>query len=258
MSKNQIKQQVKELLDADTASLNMEIPIALGKTENGRICYKDLTRLHHLLIAGATGQGKTSCLNGIIASMGRKKRHIRDELILISAKGNIELCSPRYAEVPETNPWDIMYTLEKLNKEMELRYKLFKAENASSLEEYDNKFEDDLTFGRIVVIIDDYDYLIVSPIYKRYKLENLILWLAQMGNQVGIHLIISTRRLPSGVVLANFPARIVFRVNSEYESRMIIHQKGAEKLDGVGKLIFNHNNEFLHLQGFCININKTQ
>ena len=258
MDKNQIKQQVKELLDADTTSLNMEIPIALGKTEDGRICYKDLTRLHHLLIAGATGQGKTSCLNGIIASMGRKKRHIRDELILISAKGYMELCCPPYAEIPETNPWDIIYTLEKLNKEMELRHKLFKAENASSLEEYDNKFEDDLTFGRIVVIIDDYDHLIVSPIYKRYQLERLIYWLVQMGNQVGIHLIISTRRLPSGVVLANFPARIVFRVDSEFESRMIIHQKGAEKLDGVRKLIFNYYEEYLYLQGFCIDINKTQ
>ena len=75
-----------------------------------------------------------------------------------------------------------------------------------------------------------------------------------MGNQVGIHLIISTRRLPSGVVLSNFPARIVFRMNSEFESRMIIHQKGAEKLDRVGKLIFNHKDEFLHLQGFCIDI----
>lgn len=81
-------------------------------------------------------------------------------------------------------------------------------------------------------------------------MERLILWLVQMGNQVGIHLII----LPSGVVLAFFPARIVFRVNSEYESRMIIHQKGAEKLDSVGKLIFNHKDEFLHLQGFCIDI----
>ena len=254
MDKNQIIQQVKELLDADTASLNMEIPIALGKTEDGRICYKDLTRLHHLLIAGAAGQGKTSCLNGIITSMGRKKRHIRDELILISAKGYMELYCPRYAEVPKRNPWDIIYTLEKLNKEMELRYKFFKTENASSLEEYDNKFEDDLTFGRIVVIIDDYDHLIVSPIYKRYKLERLILGLVQMGNQVGIHLIISTRRLPSGVVLSNFPARIVFRMNSEYESRMIIHQKGAEKLDSVGKLIFNHKDDFLQLQGFYIDI----
>ena len=94
MDKNQIKQQVKELLDADTASLNMETPIALGKTEDRRIYYKDLTRLHHLLIAGAAAQGKTSCLNGIIASMGRKKRHIRDELILISAKGNIEYAVP--------------------------------------------------------------------------------------------------------------------------------------------------------------------
>ena len=73
MDKNQIKQQVKELLDADTASLNMETPIALGKTEDRRIYYKDLTRLHHLLIAGAASQGKTSCLNGIITSMGRKK-----------------------------------------------------------------------------------------------------------------------------------------------------------------------------------------
>ena len=253
MNKKPIKQQVKELLDADTTSLNMEIPIALGKTEDGSFCYKDLTKLHHLLIAGATGQGKTSCLNGIIASMGRNKRHIRDSLILISAKCDIELLCPLYAESPRS-PWDIMYTLEKLNKEMELRYKFFEVENASSLEEYENKFEDDLTFGRIVVIIDDYDHLIVSPIYKRYKLENLILWLAQMGNQVGIHLIISTRRLPSGVVLANFPARIVFRVNSEYESRMIINQKGAEKLDGVGKLIFNYYEEYLYLQGFCIDI----
>lgn len=257
MNKNPIKQQVKELLDAYTTSLNMEIPIALGKTGDGGFCYKDLTRLHHLLIAGDTGQGKTSCLNGIIASMGRNKRHIRDSLILISAKCEPELLCPLYAESPRSL-WDIMYTLEKLNKEMELRYKFFKVENASSLEEYENKFEDDLTFGRIVVIIDDYDHLIVSPNYKRYKLEDLIVELSLYGHIVGIHLIITTQRVTGNIITgrikANFPARIALRVTSKYESRVILDKDGAENIDGIGKLVFNHNGEFLHLQGFCIDI----
>ena len=145
---------------------------------------------------------------------------------------------------------------------MELRYKFFKTENASSLEEYDNKFEDDLTFGRIVVIIDDYDHLILLPSYKRYKLEDLIVELSLFGHRAGIHLIIATQRVTSNIITgrikANFPARIAFRVASIYDSRVILDKGGAENLDSVGKLIFNHNNVFLHLQGFCIDINKTQ
>ena len=109
---------MKELLDVDTKSLNMKLPIALGKTEDGMICFRDLTSLHHLLIAGAAGQGKTSCLNGIITSLANNFH--RPELVLISAKGNYELCHGK------TEHWDIMYTLEKLNKEIEIRYKLFR------------------------------------------------------------------------------------------------------------------------------------
>ena len=90
MNREIVKQKMKELLDVDTNSLNMKLPIALGKTEAGTICFKDLTSLHHLLIAGATGQGKTSCLNGIITSLANNSQ--RPELVLISAKGNYELC----------------------------------------------------------------------------------------------------------------------------------------------------------------------
>lgn len=84
-----MKQKIKELLDVDTNSLNMKLPIALGKTEDGTICFRDLTSLHHILIAGAADQGKTSCLNGMIASLSKSSQ--RPEIVSISAKGMYEL-----------------------------------------------------------------------------------------------------------------------------------------------------------------------
>ena len=147
-----------------------------------------------------------------------------------------------------------MYTLEKLNKEVEIRLKLFKEEGVRTLEEYEDKYLDYLTLRYMVVIINDYDHLILSPNYK-HKMFGLIVNLAQKASQVGIHIIITTQRLThdiiSGCLIAHFPARIAFKVESEYESRMIIHRKGAEKLDGIGKLIFSfsYDDEFFQLQG---------
>lgn len=250
-----IKQKIKEFLDADTNSLNMKLPIALGKTEDGTICFKDLTSLHHLLIAGAAGQGKTSCLNGIITSLCINRRS--PELVLISAKRMYELWHANIATSVITEHWDAMYTLEKLNKEVEIRLKLFKEEGVRTLEEYKNKFMDFITLQYIVVVIDDFDHLILSPNYK-HKMFGLIVNLAQKGSQVGIHLIITTQKLTydviSGCLIANFPARIALRVDKEYESRMILDQVGAEKLDGIVKLIFGYGDEFFQLQG--MNYNK--
>ena len=250
MNREIVKQKLKELLDVDTKSLNMRLPIALGKTEAGTICFKDLTSLHHLLIAGATGQGKTSCLNGIITSLANNCE--RPELVLISAKGNYELCHGNSISLAKTEHWDIMYTLEKLDKEMEIRFKLFKEEGVRTLEEYDSKFLDYPTLRYIVVVIDDFDHLILSSNYK-HKMAGLIYHLAQKSSHVGIHLIITTQKstydIIPGCLIANFPARIAFRVDTEYESRYILNQPGAEKLDGIGKLIFSYFDEFFQLQG---------
>ena len=128
-----MKQKIKELLDVDTNSLNMKLPIALGKTEDGTICFRDLTSLHHILIAGAADQGKTSCLNGMIASLSKSSQ--RPEIVSISAKRYVRIMSRQYHPIKQ---WDIMYTLEKLNKEVEIRLKLFKEEGVRTLEEYED------------------------------------------------------------------------------------------------------------------------
>jgi len=252
MNREIVKQKMKELLDVDTKSLNMRLPIALGKTQDGMICFRDLTSLHHLLIAGAAGQGKTSCLNGMIASLSKSSHW--PEIVSISAKGMYELCHSNTIPLAKTEHWDAMYTLEKLNKEVEIRLKLFKEEGVRTLEEYQEKYMDYITLRYMVVIIDDYDHLILSlsPNYK-HKMFGLIVNLAQKGSQVGVHLIITTQKITydiiSGCLIANFPARIAFRVDKEYESRMILYQAGAEKLDGIGKLIFSYYDEFFQLQG---------
>ena len=250
MNREIVKQKMKELLDVDTKSLNMRLPIALGKTQDGMICFRDLTSLHHLLIAGAAGQGKTSCLNGMIASLSKSSHW--PEIVSISAIGMYELCHSNTIPLAKTEHWDAMYTLEKLNKEVEIRLKLFKEEGVRTLEEYENKFLDYITLRYTVVVIDDFDHLILSPNYK-HKMAGLILNLVQKGSQVGIHMIITTQRLTHDIVpgcfMANFPARIAFRVDEEYESRMILYQAGAEKIDGIGKLIFSYDDDFFQLQG---------
>ena len=121
-----------------------------------------------------------------------------------------------------------------------------------TLDEYENKFLDYPTLRYTVVVIDDFDLLILSSNYK-HKMTNLIYHLAQRSSHVGIHLIITTQKLAydiiPGCLIANFPARIAFRVDTEYESRYILNQSGAEKLDGIGKLIFSRFGEFFQLQG---------
>ena len=250
MNREIVKQKMKELLDVDTKSLNMRLPIALGKTQDGMICFRDLTSLHHLLIAGAAGQGKTSCLNGMIASLSKSSHW--PEIVSISAKGMYELCHSNTIPLAKTEHWDAMYTLEKLNKEVEIRLKLFKEEGVRTLEEYENKFLYYPTLQYTVVVIDDFDLLILSSNYK-HKMTNLIYHLAQRSSHVGIHLIITTQKLTydiiPGCLIANFPARIAFRVDTEYESRYILNQSRAEKLDGIGKLIFSRFGEFFQLQG---------
>lgn len=250
---NKIKQQIQEVLDADTTNLKMELPIVLGKLEDGTICFRDLTSLKNLLIAGSIGQGKTSCLNGIIISLSNKNLFWKPKLILISSKGYSSLCRLNSSTLAVTEYCEIMYTLEKLDKEMENRWKLFKEKGVKSLEEYENDFLDFVTIQRIVVVIDDYDELARMD---KVKIENLIVHLAMLGHQVGIHLIISIRQIVynviTGRIKAVIPARIAFRVISENESRIILDREGAEELDNVGKLIFSHYDEFLTLEGIQI------
>lgn len=220
----------KELLEVDTTSLNMKLPIALGKSEDGTICFRDLISLHHIFIAGVSGQGKTSCLNGIIASLSNNCYH--PELVLISAKGAYELYHTATIPLAKTEFSDIMCTLEKLYEEMEFRFKLFKRKGVRSLEEYDNKHPDCTPLRYIVVLIDDFDHLFISPDCK-HKISSLISIMAQKGDQVGIHLIITTQRLTYNIILgclkANFYTSIAFKVAAEHESRMILYKAGAEK-----------------------------
>lgn len=249
MNTNGTRSILKELFNLHKKSLNMDLPIASGTDTNGTIYFKDLTSLHHLLIAGNPGQGKTSCINGIITSLERNEVCWNNELILISR--NMGLFSQNNPLNIIHDLWEIMYTLEKLNKELEIRFKLFKEAGVKDMCEY-NALHKDWVLSYIVVVIDEFGDLANSHEYG-HKIHGLIITLAQVGHKAGIHLVISTNHLSysiiSNCIKANFPARMAFKVTSESESLLILDRKGAEALEGNGKLIFNYGNEYTYLDG---------
>lgn len=247
---------LKEVLsDENFTASRLKLPIALGKDITGTAMITDLTRMPHLLLAGATGTGKSVCINTIINSLLFKSPPDRTKLLMIDPK-RIELSV--YQDIPHllhpvvTQPKDATRALKWAVTEMERRYMLLSDRGVRNIDTYNRKVvnrektgdEDksggiDKTLPYIVILIDELaDLMMVSS----KEVEDAITRLAQMARAAGIHLIIATQRpsvdVLTGIIKANFPARISFQVSSKVDSRTILDTIGAEHLLGDGDMLF--------------------
>ena len=248
---------------------NMELPCAIGKTITNEVFMFDLAKIPHLLVAGATGQGKSVGLNAIITSLLYKKHPAEMKIVLIDPK-KVEfsiygpLANHFLAKVPDedaepiiTDVTKVVRTLNSLCKEMDTRYDLLKIAGARNLKEYNQKFiarqlnpEHGHRFmPYIVVIIDEFGDLIMTA---GKEIELPIARIAQLARAVGIHMVIATQRptttIITGNIKANFPGRIAFKVSAMIDSKTILDRPGANQLIGRGDLLFLHGNEPVRVQ----------
>jgi S-DNA-T family DNA segregation ATPase FtsK/SpoIIIE len=247
---------------------NYELPIALGRTITNEVFMVDLTKMPHLLVAGATGQGKSVGLNAAITSLLYKKHPAELKFVLIDPKmveftiySAIErhfLAKLPDAEKPIITDFEkVIYTLNSLTKEMDDRYKLLEKAGSRNLKEYNEKFVNRRLNPRkghkfmpyIVVIIDEFGDLIMTA---GKEIEQPIARIAQKARAVGIHMIIATQRpttnIITGTIKANFPARIAFRVISTVDSRTILDGQGANQLIGRGDMLFFQGSDMVRVQ----------
>ena len=246
----------------------MELPITLGKTISNETFIVDLTKMPHLLMAGATGQGKSVGINAILTSILYKKHPAEVKFVLVDPK-KIELSifnkiERHYlAKLPESDDAiiiendKVINTLNSLCREMDKRYELLKDAMTRNIKEYNEKFitrklnpENGHTFlPYIVLVIDEFADLIMTA---GKEVETPLARLAQLSRAVGIHLIIATQRpsvnVITGLIKANFPARIAFRVTSKIDSRTILDTGGAEQLIGRGDLLYSQSNDLTRIQ----------
>ena len=246
----------------------MELPIAIGKTISNETFIVDLTKMPHLLMAGATGQGKSVGINAILTSILYKKHPAQVKFVLVDPK-KIELSiynkiERHYlAKLPESQDAiiidndKVINTLNSLCMEMDNRYELLKDAMTRNIKEYNTKFisrklnpENGHTFlPYIVLVIDEFADLIMTA---GKEVETPLARLAQLSRAVGIHLIIATQRpsvnVITGLIKANFPARIAFRVTSKIDSRTILDTGGAEQLIGRGDLLYSQSNDLTRIQ----------
>lgn len=245
-----------------------ELPIAFGRTITNEIFMVDLTRMPHLLVAGATGQGKSVGLNAIITSLLYKKHPSVLKFVLIDPKkvefniyGDIE--KHYLAKLPDgedaiiTDTTKVVETLSSLCREMDERYDLLKKAHVRNIKEYNEKFinrqlnpeKGHKFLPYIVVIVDEFGDLIMTA---GKEVELPIARIAQLARAIGIHMIIATQRpsvnIITGVIKANFPARVAFRVSSMIDSRTIIDGPGANQLVGRGDMLFTSGNELIRVQ----------
>jgi S-DNA-T family DNA segregation ATPase FtsK/SpoIIIE len=247
---------------------NYSLPIGIGKRIDNDNYIVDLTSMPHLLMAGATGQGKSVGLNAILVSLLFKKHPSQLKFVLIDPK-KVELSIYRHiekhflAKLPGeedaiiTDTKKVIHTLNALCIEMDNRYDLLKEAGARNIKEYNEKFikrklnpqkgHQYLPF--IVLVIDEFADLIMTA---GKEVETPITRLAQLARAIGIHLIIATQRpsvnIITGTIKANFPARIAFKVSSKIDSRTILDTGGAEQLIGKGDMLISHHGELTRLQ----------
>ncbi len=245
-----------------------ELPIALGKTISNETFMFDLAKMPHILVAGATGQGKSVGVNVIITSLLYKKHPAELKFVFIDPKKvELNLYSiiekhylaklPNEEEPVITNIQKVKYTLTSLNIEMDNRYDLLKKAHARNVKEYNKKFtsrrlnpmKGHKYMPYIVVIIDEFADLIMTA---GKEIELPIARIAQLARAVGIHMIIATQRpsvtIITGVIKANFPARIAFKVASMIDSRTILDQPGANQLIGKGDMLISANSDITRVQ----------
>ncbi|MCF8277677.1 MAG: DNA translocase FtsK [Flavobacteriales bacterium] len=246
----------------------MELPIALGKTISNETYVTDLTKMPHLLMAGATGQGKSVGLNCILASILYKKHPAQVKFVLVDPK-KVELTLfnkierhflaklPDTEEAIITDTQKVVTTLNSLCLEMDNRYDLLKDAQCRNLKEYNAKFiarrlnpkEGHKFLPYIVLVVDEFADLIMTA---GKEVETPIARLAQLARAIGIHLIIATQRpsvnIITGTIKANFPARIAFRVTSKIDSRTILDAGGADQLIGRGDMLMSTGNDMIRIQ----------
>ena len=245
-----------------------ELPIAFGKTISNETFVVDLAKMPHLLMAGATGQGKSVGLNVILASLLFKKHPSQIKFVLVDPK-KVELTlfnkiEKHYlAKLPDgedaiiTDTKKVINTINSLCIEMDERYELCKTAQCRNIKEYNAKFISrklNPNYGHrylpyIVLVIDEFADLIMTA---GKEIETPIARLAQLARAIGIHLIIATQRpsvnVITGIIKANFPARVAFRVTSTTDSRTIMDSKGAEQLIGMGDMLISTGSELTRLQ----------
>ena len=246
----------------------MELPIALGKTISNETFVVDLAKMPHLLMAGATGQGKSVGLNAVLTSLLYKKHPAEVKFVLVDPKKvelNIYNKIERHylAKLPDTEEaiitdnTKVINTLNSLCIEMDNRYELLKNAMCRNLKEYNKKFrerklnpnEGHSYLPYIVLVVDEFADLIMTA---GKEVETPIARLAQLARAIGIHLIIATQRpsvnVITGIIKANFPARIAFRVTSKIDSRTILDSGGADQLIGRGDMLYTQGNELTRIQ----------
>ena len=247
----------------------MELPCAVGKTITNEVFMFDLAKIPHLLVAGATGQGKSVGLNAILTSLLYKKHPAELKIVLIDPK-KVEfsiyapIANHFLAKVPDedsepiiTDVTKVVRTLNSLCKEMDTRYDLLKSAGARNIKEYNAKF-----IGRqlnpnkghrfmpyIVVVIDEFGDLIMTA---GKEIELPIARIAQLARAVGIHMVIATQRptttIITGNIKANFPGRIAFKVSAMIDSKTILDRPGANQLIGRGDMLFLNGAEPVRVQ----------
>lgn len=246
----------------------MELPVAFGKTISNETFVADLSKMPHLLMAGATGQGKSVGLNAILASLVYKKHPAQVKFVLVDPK-KVELTLfnkierhflaklPDSEEAIITDTKKVINTLNSLCIEMDQRYDLLQVAHCRNIVEYNKKFiarklnpnDGHKYLPYIVLVIDEFADLIMTA---GKEVETPIARLAQLARAIGIHLIVATQRpsvnVITGIIKANFPARVAFRVTSKIDSRTILDAGGADQLIGRGDMLISLGSELIRLQ----------
>ncbi|MEK6782509.1 MAG: DNA translocase FtsK [Bacteroidota bacterium] len=268
-NKNREMVSIRSVLSTERfQKTDKELPIALGKTISNELMVIDLAKMPHLLIAGATGQGKSVGLNVVLTSLLYKKHPSQIKFVLVDPKKvEMSLFSkierhylaklPNSEEAIITDTRKVVYTLNSLCIEMENRYEILKDAGVKNIKEYNTKFvarklnpkEGHRFLPYIVLVIDELADLMMSA---GKEVETPIARLAQLARAIGIHLVVATQRpsvnVITGVIKANFPARLSFKVTSKIDSRTILDTGGADQLIGQGDMLLSSGSEIVRLQ----------
>lgn len=256
-----IKREILPMKDmlADSADDGLSLPLVLGKTINGRQFVADLATMPHLLVAGATGMGKSVCLNVVLASLLAKRTPDELKLVLIDPK-QVELsvyndiAKPYIAKLQGSEDGviteydDAMSALNAVIRLMESRYTMLKEARARNIQEYNERAAEKIPY--YVVVIDEFGDLMLQSSGR--EMENAICRIAQKARAVGIHMVLATQRpdtkIVTGTIKANFPTRIAFRTVTGTDSRVILDRMGAEKLLGKGDMLYFDGGDTTRIQ----------
>lgn len=268
-NKNRETVSIKSLISSERFQKSgYDLPIVLGKTISNEIYLTDLAKMPHLLMAGATGQGKSVGLNVILTSLLYKKHPAQLKFVLVDPK-KVELTLfnkierhflaklPNSAEAIITDTKKVVHTLNSLCIEMEMRYDLLKEAGCRNIKEYNAKFvqrqlnpeKGHRFMPYIVLVVDELADLMMTA---GKEVEQPIARLAQLARAIGIHLVVATQRpsvnVITGIIKANFPARLSFKVTAKVDSRTILDTGGAEQLVGMGDMLLSQGSDIIRLQ----------